>query len=246
MEKTRMKRKKLVVGIAVLGVGLMGTVSGRAGDPLPNTLTAEEKAAGWQLLFDGQSLAGWRAYAKSGQPIGEGWKIENGTLKKAAGEKGGDIITENTFNDFELSWEWRIEKEGNNGVKYLVTEARPSAPGHEYQMIDDLAEKWRTLDPRSRTAAFYDVLPTTTSKPLRPAGEWNASRIIVRGNQVEHWLNGEKVLDYELGSETVRKAVADSKFKVYPEFGNKIRGHIMLTDHRDAAWFRNIKLRELP
>jgi hypothetical protein len=240
-----MKQKWLVPGIVFLGFGLLTAAPDQPGSP--NTLTSAEKADGWQLLFDGQSLAGWRPYGKSGQAdaIGDGWKVENGTLKKAAGEKGGDIITVRTFNDFELTWEWRIEKEGNNGVKYLVTEARPSAPGHEYQMIDDQADKFRDLDPRSRTATFYDVLPTAADKPLKPAGQWNISRILVAGNHVEHWLNGQKVLEYELGSEAVRNAVRASKFKDHLEFGTKIRGHIMLTDHHDAAWFRNIKLREL-
>lgn len=212
-----------------------------------NTLTAAEKAAGWRLLFDGRSLAGWRAYGKPGAQagIGPGWKVEQGVLKKLAGQKGGDIITEQTFGDFELSWEWRLEKGANNGVKYFVTEQRPQAPGHEYQMIDETAAKWVSLSAKSRTASFYEVLAPAADKPLRPAGEWNTSRIVVRGNVVEHWLNERQVLTYELGSDAVKAGIAGSKFKKFADFGRKIRGHIMLTDHQDEAWFRRLKLREL-
>ncbi len=212
-----------------------------------NALTAEEKAAGWKLLFDGKSLAGWRAYGKPQDTaaIGPGWKVEAGVLKKVAGVKGGDIITESTFEDFELSWEWRLAKGANNGVKYLVTEQRPQAPGPEYQMIDDLDPQWANLAPKSRTASLYDVLPPANDKPVKPAGEWNQSRILLRGNLVEHWLNGQKVLSYKLGSPELEQAIARSKFKKFPDFGQKIRGHILLTDHQDEAWFRNIKIREL-
>lgn len=212
-----------------------------------NTLSASEKAAGWRLLFDGQSLAGWRAFQKPGAKVavGPGWIVENGILKKQAGVAGGDIITEQAFDDYELSWEWRLAKGANNGVKYFVTEARPQAPGPEYQMIDEADPKWATLHENARTASFYEVLAPAADKPLRPAGEWNRSRIVVRGNKVEHWLNDRMVLAFELGSEAVKAGIAGSKFKKFADFGQKIRGHIMLTDHKDEAWFRNIKLREL-
>jgi len=200
-----------------------------------------------ESLFDGQSLKGWRPYNKpAGTPIGAGWKVEDGILKKLDGQPGGDIITEKTYNNFELTWEWRVAPGGNNGVKYFVTEKRPQAPGHEYQMLDDNAEKHLKLHDKSKTASFYEVLPPAADKPLKPAGEWNVSRIVVQGNHVEHWLNGKKVLEYELGSDAVKEGIATSKFKKYPDFGAKIRGHIMLTDHHDEAWFRNIKIRELP
>jgi len=212
-----------------------------------NTLTSAEKATGWKLLFDGQSLAGWRAYQKPGAKvaIGPGWKVEEGILKKLAGVAGGDIITEQMFDDYELSWEWRLAKGANNGVKYFVTEARPQAPGPEYQMIDDADPKWATLHANATTASFYEVLAPASDKPLRPAGEWNRSRIVVRGKKVEHWLNDRMVLAFEMGSAEVQAGIAGSKFKKYADFGRKIRGHIMLTDHHDEAWFRNIKLREL-
>jgi hypothetical protein len=226
---------------------VLNTVTSCAADPPLNSLTPEEKAAGWRLLFDGHSLAGWCAYGKTGgsAAIGAGWQVEDGLLKKKAGERGGDIITVETYSDFQLEWEWRIEQEGNNGVKYLVTESRPAAPGHEYQMIDDQAGRWRDLMPKHGTASFYDVLPAAPDKPVKSAGEWNLSRIVLRGSQVEHWLNGKKVLEYELNREALGPALEASKFKDFPDFGSKIRGHIMLTDHQDEAWFRNIKLLKL-
>jgi len=113
-------------------------------------------------------------------------------------------------------------------------------------MLDDTSAKWAKLPAKDHTAAFYQVLPPVKDKGYRPAGEWNQSRILVRGNHVEHWLDGSKAIEYELGSEAVKAAVAASKFKKYPDFGEKLNGHIMLTDHGDEAWFRNIKIRRIP
>lgn len=131
---------------------------------------------------------------------------------------------------------------GNNGVKYLVIETRPDAPGPEYQMIDD------SLVPAAKhqTAAFYDVLAPELPGRSRPPGEWNHSRLIVRGRAVEHWLNGQRVLAFELGSPRVRAALEKSKFRGVPGFGEKIRGRLLLTDHGDAVWYRNLKIREWP
>jgi len=198
-------------------------------------------AGDWKSLFDGKTTAGWRGYGKTKFPE-EGWAVKDGCLVKVEGERGGNIVTEAEFNDFELEWEWKLPPKSNNGVKYLVTESRPSAPGHEYQMIDDSTVR----DPRSKTATFYDVLPLSVKSPIKPPGEWNTSRIVVRGNHVEHWLNGTKVLAYELGSAEVKAAVAKTKFKDEPGFGEKTKGRIMLTDHGDEAWFRKIRIRELP
>ena len=227
--------------LSILGA-LLAAVCVHAADP--NQLTAEEKAAGWKLLFNGKSLDGWRQYGKT-TPPGEGWKVEDGLLHKLAKVRGGDIITTNTFEDFEFFWEWRIAKGGNNGVKYLVTEKRPGAPGHEYQMMDDTGHPDGKIGPKRQTASFYDVLPPMENKPLKPVGEWNSSRVLIKGNHVEHWLNGSKVLAYELGSDEVKQGVAASKFKTAPKFGEKISGHLMLTDHQDETWFRNVMIREL-
>jgi hypothetical protein len=207
----------------------------------PNTLTAAEQAAGWKLLFDGQSLTGWRSFKKPAPPE-SGWEVKEGALTCVKGGKGGDLITVDTFDNFDLSWEWKMPPRSNNGVKYFITEERRSAVGHEYQLIDDA----RTKDALSSCASFYLVVaPDPAKKTVKPFGEWNHSRILVRGNHVEHWLNGEKVLEYECGDPKILEQVANTKFKNTPGFGTKLRGHILLTYHTDECSFRNLKLREL-
>ena len=207
-----------------------------------NQLSAAEKAAGWQLLFDGKTLNGWRPYA--GKPAG-GWEVKDGLLHAIAKVKGSELITEKKYHDFELSWEWKLPVAGNNGVKYFVTEKRTKSPGHEYQMLDDDGHPDGKKGANRQTAAFYDVLPPAADKPVRKPGEWNQLRIVVRGNTVEHWLNGKNVLTYVLGSPEVKAGIAKSKFSKDAGFGDKIDGHIMLTYHQDDCWYRNIKLREL-
>ena len=235
-----MHSKFFLVSLAVLGLAGLPRRAESADASPTNTLTAAEQAAGWKLLFDGRTPTGWRGYRKTGFPD-RGWVIEDGVLKKVAGVRGGDIITVEPFDDFELSWEWRIAAGGNSGVKYFILEAGGSAVGHEYQMIDDS----RVRDPKGSTGSFYDVLPPQPGKRPPRIGDWNTSRIIVQGDHVEHWLNGEKVLEYELGSPAVLAAVAKSKFRDVKGFGAKRRGHVLLTDHTDEACFRNLKLREL-
>jgi len=210
-----------------------------------NQLAASEQAAGWKLLFDGHSAEHWRGYKKDSFPV-QGWKVDGGLLKKIGGEQGGDIVTRQEFEDYDLRWEWRITPGGNNGVKYLVTEKRAGAPGHEYQMIDDEGHPDGKLGPKRQTASFYDVLPPSADRKLNKPGEWNSSRVLVQGHHVEHWLNGAKVLAYELGSDAVMDAVRQSKFKNQAGFGTKIKGRILLTDHADECWFRNLKILELP
>lgn len=202
---------------------------------------AEREKGAWQSLFDGKSTAGWRSYGKPEFP-NRGWVVEDGCLHLLPNGNGGDIITTAQFDNFDLQWEWRIAPKANNGIKYLVTESRRGAPGHEYQMVDDVTAP----KPIEQTATFYDVLPTQAKTHVKPPGEWNLSRVVIQGNHVEHWLNGEKVLAYELGSPEVKAAVAKSKFKNAAGFGEKIKGHIMLTDHHGETWFRNIRIRELP
>jgi len=202
--------------------------------------TTHRQDESWQALFDGKTTQGWRGYRQNDFPA-KGWVVEDGCLHLLPKRSGGDIITIRQFRDFEFEWDWRIAPKGNNGIKYLVTEDRPSAPGYEYQMIDDTL----VTDPRQQTAAFYAVLPAHTGKALKSPGAWNHSRLVVRGNHVEHWLNGVKVLAFELGSPQVLAGVADSKFKNAPGFGEKITGHLMLTDHNGETWFRNLRIRKL-
>jgi len=207
-----------------------------------NTLTAEEKAKGWQLLFDGKNLnTHWRNIGQKAVS-GKGWVIEKGVLVKQEGKAAGNLLTRRTWTDYEFAWEWKIGPKGNNGVKYMVLEKR-GAIGHEYQMIDD--RHWQQK-PMSQTGTFYVVLPREVklTEPVR-IDKWNQSRIKVEGKKVEHWLNGQKILAYSLGSDRVLAGVAKSKFKKFDGFGKKVTGHILLTDHKDRCEFRNLKIREL-
>ena len=219
---------------------------GSAAAQTPNTLTPEERAAGWTLLFDGKTTAGWRGFQKPAFPA-DGWAVEDGTLK-CLGRKGGDLLTTGTFTDFELTWEWKLSPKANTGVKYFVNEKRGNATGaigHEYQIIDDVGYDVGPLNDRQKTGGWYDVIPPTTI-PTRPIGEWNLSRLIVRGTHVEHWLNGTLVVQYETNSAESAAGIAASKFKDVPGYADKIPTPILLQDHDTLAWFRSLKIREMP
>jgi inosose dehydratase len=216
---------------------------GRVVGPPPTTL-----AAGWKPLFDGKTLNGWRAYKKP-DATGTRWRVEDGMLvvppKDGQDTRGArDIITTAAYDQFELAFEWRISPGGNSGVKYLVLEDMDAAIGHEYQVVDDEKHPDALIGPERQTAAFYDVL-AATSRPVRPVGEFNESRIIVNGTHVEHWLNSTRVLQYELESPALKAAVQDSKFKDVARFGTRQKGHILLQDHGDAVSYRNIRIRPL-
>ena len=206
-------------------------------------INATDDVAGWKLLFDGTSTRGWRAIKKTAFPA-DRWVVEDGWLH-CLGKGGGDIITEEQFEEFELTWEWKLATGGNSGLKYFILESR-GAIGHEYQIIDDERHPdGPKAEGKRVTAAFYDVLKPQVKTPTKNPGEINHSRILVKGNRVEHWLNGTKVLEYELGSEAVKQAVAQSKFKDTKPFGERVKGHLLLQDHNDKVWFRNIRIRDL-
>jgi hypothetical protein len=238
--------RTLVAGL-VIGATATGFAQAPAGHH-PNRLSEAEKKDGWTLLFDGQSMKGWRGY-KRADASGTRWKVEDGMLSVDPGDgkdtRGAlDIVTTDTFDQFELSFEWKVSPGGNSGVKYLVLEDRDSAIGHEYQIIDDEKHADAKIGPHRQTAAFYDVLPAA-NRPLKPAGEFNTSRIVVRGRSVEHWLNGTRVLQYELASPALMAAIEKSKFKGIERFGKPQKGHILLQDHGDRVWYRNIKVRRV-
>ncbi len=227
----------------------------------PNTLTEREKNEGWILLFDGKSFDGWRGLGREGIPQGH-WIIEDGAIKKVpSGEvplqedgqplQGGDILTVRTFENFELYLEWKISPAGNSGIKYNVSEEMSTShpPGHaalgfEYQILDDERHPDAKVGKNRTAAALYDLI-APGGKTLKPPGEFNTARIIFKGNHGEHWLNGAKVLEYELETPEMEGFLAASKYRIYPEFAKKRKGHIVLQDHTDAAWFRSIKIREI-
>ena len=211
-----------------------------------NTLTDQEKADGWKLLFDGKETTGWRAYAHPDFPA-EGWGIEDGCLKSQPGGQGGDLVTTQQFTDFDLKFEWRISPGGNSGVKYLVKEGRAgkAGVGFEYQVLDDEKNEDARNGPNRQAGALYALIAPSNSKRLKPVGEFNEGEIIVRGNHVEHWLNGAKIVECELGSPALKEAIAHSKFAKITWFGQKRPTVILLQDHGDTVWFRNLKIKEL-
>jgi len=227
----------------------------------PNTLTGDEQRSGWRLLFDGRTFSGWRGLGYDSVPTAH-WKIENGAIRKLADGQvplladrqpaaGGDLMTKETFRDFELAWDWKISRAGNSGVKYNVSEeislanaANHAALGFEYQMLDDSLHEDNKV-PSHRAGALYDLIAPNSSKRLKPVGEWNSSMIIFRGNHGEHWLNGTKVVEFDLGTPLMDSLIARSKYRDIKNFAQRRAGHIVLQDHVDEVYFRNIKIRVL-
>lgn len=222
---------------------------------IPNTLTELERTQGFELLFDGRSAWGWRSARDKEFPKG-GWEIQDGELSVlesggAESRNGGDIITLRKFAAFELKLEFRLTPGANSGIKYYVDPELNQGPGSsiglEYQLLDDE----RHPDAKAgrggnRTlASLYDLIAAAPDKKARPIGEWNEARIVSRRRHVEHWLNGTKVLEYERGTPEFRRLVAESKYKVWPGFGELGEGHVLLQDHGNRVSFRNVKLREL-
>lgn len=212
-----------------------------AAQPPPNTLSDEERTAGFKLLFDGRTLSGWRGYNRPDRPLG--WSVEDGALVRSG--PGGDIITEAEFGDFELVLDWKVAPGGNSGVFYRAEEGYEQIwhAAAEMQILDDAAHP-DGRNPLTRAGALYGLYPAS-AEIVAPGGEWNRSRIVAAGRRIEHWLNGVKIVEYEIGSEDWRRRVAASKFAAWPAFGRAARGHIGLQDHGDTVWYRNVKIRAL-
>lgn len=210
-----------------------------------NALTSQEKKDGWALLFDGNGTAGWTT--PGGKPVPAGWVIENGTLTAKKGAKGGDIVSADEYANFELVLDYNLEPNGNSGVKYFYTRYETGGNlGMEYQLLDDqFAEDNKKAN--HLTGSFYDVIPPDASqKRQNPPGQWNTIRIVANGQQVQHWINGVKILEFTRGSAPFTEAVAGSKFsKTVPAFGTVERGRILLQEHGHAVSFRNIKIKTL-
>ncbi len=207
-----------------------------------NTLTAVESAAGWKLLFDGKTLAGWQPIGKTGVPA-KGWIVQDGALFHAKAAGGGDIVTVEHYGDFELTWEWKIGAAGNSGVKYNLPDPADNI-GFEYQLIDDEKHPDGVRGGRShQTAALYDLIEPAAERKVKPVGEWNQSRLVVQGAHVEQWLNGVKIVEFEMGSDDLKARIAKSKYKNAAHFGVKTKSPILLQDHGDEIAFRNLKLR---
>lgn len=217
-------------------------------------LKDQEKQEGWQILFDGKKMDKWRGAYLDSMPA-KGWAVENGELvvlpsTGAESTNGGDIITKEQYSNFELVLEAKLTDSANSGIKYFVVERKPkpqgSAIGLEFQLLDDEKHPDAKMGKNgNRTiSSLYDLI-TAQGKKASPIGEWNTVRILSKDKHVEHWLNGTKVVDYERGSPEFRKLVAASKYKTFENFGESEKGHILLQDHGNKVFFRNIKIKIL-
>lgn len=245
MENMKMKSKKTMLA-AVVAVTLLSACNERR----DNELTAQEKAEGWQLLFDGKTLEGWRDY--NGASLTAPWFVEDGTIqaKGSGADEHGYIVTDKQYENFELVWEWKIAKGGNSGMLYHVVENPkfkvPYVTGPEYQLIDNLGFP-EPLQDWQKTAADYAMhVPDTAQLIIKPAGEWNTSKIVFDNGHVEHWLNGQKVVEFEAWTDDWFERKNSGKWADAPEYGLAHKGVICLQDHGSAAWFKNIKIKELP
>lgn len=199
--------------------------------------TAEHPAPSeWTALFDANDFSSWTNL--KGQPVGEGWSIQDGTIHRS-GLRPGDIITKKHYKNFELCFDWKISEAGNSGVKYRTK----GTLGLEYQILDDAKHK-DNKNPTHRTGSLYELVAAPDSKQVSPVGEWNHARIIANGDTIQHWLNGEKVVEIEYGSDDWNQRFQVSKYSKHKDFGSSA-GPILLQDHRDPVWFRNVRIREL-
>lgn len=206
------------------------------------TLSAEGP---WKVLFNGTSTEAFRQFKHDGFPK-KGWEVVDGTLHVKAGGGAGDLVTKEQFGDFELEFEWKVAPGANSGVMYRVSEdlKEPWQTGPEYQVLDD-SRHGDGKNPKTSASALYALVAANSEKSLKPVGDWNKARIVVRGWAVEHWLNGRKVVSIDLASPAARELIAKSKFSGYPKFARESVGHLCFQDHGDDVWFRDIRVRRL-
>jgi hypothetical protein len=212
-----------------------------------NTLTPSEKKTGWKLLFDGNNLNGWRAYQNKQS---NSWSVKDGVMycKGSSTDKSdlrSDMITDKQYENFDLSIDWKISPQGNSGILYMVTEEFKAAylSGPEYQIIDDLNFPQK-LEDWQKTGANYAMDAAPTAAP-NAVGQWNTTRIVVNKGHVQHWLNGKKLLDFQMWTDEWKKKKTEGKWKDAPGYGVSKKGHIALQDHGSEAWFKNLKIKEL-
>jgi hypothetical protein len=206
---------------------------------------AAQSNEGWILLFDGKTMDGWRTFKNMEN---DSWEVIDGTLHckpGGAATKRADLITVDQYDNFELSFEWKIAPQSNSGVMFRVTEDynEPFYTGPEYQVLDDGGYTGETK-PENLSGGNYDM-HAPVNKRLNPVGQWNTSKIVANGNHIEHWLNGDKILEYEIGSEDWNTRKANSKWKDVEGYAVPKRGHIDLQDHGGEVWYRNIMIRAL-
>jgi hypothetical protein len=255
------KTRAILLGSVVVSLVLAGCHT--FAERTPNTLSKREKEDGWRLLWDGKTTEGWRS-ARAQEFPNRGWSIKDGELIVGASggaesRGGGDIITKERFSNFELMVDFKTSSGCNSGIKYLVQPDLPpvtssgerntlgSAIGPEFQILDDAnhPDAKAGRDGNRTLGSLYDLIPAAKDKKPNPIGEWNTARIIVKGNHVEHWLNGDKVVEYDRDTPAFKELVAQSKFRIMPDFAQWPNGHILLQEHGSLVSFRNIKIRIL-
>jgi len=237
--------KTFYVALIFILMLFAGCVQEKTGD---NLLTKSEKKAGWQLLFDGKSTKGWHGFNKTRMLAG--WIVEDGALVGLGkgGDIGGDIVSDEEYDNFELKLDWKISTGGNSGVFYHVLEGEkfgaPYQTGPEYQLIDDIGfpgnlEEWQ------QAGADYAMHPANDKKVLKPVGEWNVTKIVFDHGRVEHWLNGELIVKFEAWTDDWKELVQNCKWKDHSDYGLAENGRIGLQDHGSRVYFKNIKIRVL-
>jgi hypothetical protein len=219
----------------------------------PNSLSPEEIADGWQLLFDGKTLNGWKRF--NHDTIGPLWTVQDSTilcdgegLGEGSGDMGGSLITTREFGNFDLILEYKVSRGGNSGILYHVVEdpkyKYDYETGPEFQLLDDGG--WEgELKEEQKAGSSYDMYAAPASKKVNPAGEWNSARIVYSNGHVEHWLNGEKVVEFDENSDEFKTRLSNSKWKDYPDWNKSKTGAISLQDHGAPVYFRNIRIKEL-
>ncbi len=209
-----------------------------------NVLNEEEKALGWELLFNGTVADKLRGFKQEGFPA-KGWEIKDGAIHHVKGAEGGDLVTDADFENFEFVCQWKVSAGGNSGIIYRCDEEHEYSwqTGLELQVLDDAGHA-DGKNEKTRAGTLYGLIKCATDV-ARPAGEWNEARIVAKGSKIEHWLNGYKVVECDLDSEAYQKLRAESKFAAMADFGRKRRGHIALQDHGDEVWFRDLKVRKV-
>lgn len=220
---------------------------------MPNTLTPEQIADGWQSLFDGETLTGWKRFNRD--TIGPLWTVQDGAilcdgegLGEGSGEMGGSLITTRQFANFELVLDYKLSPGGNSGILYHVVEdpkyKYDYETGPEFQLLDDSGWDGELRD-EQKAGSSYDMFAASPSKKINPSGEWNTARIVYADGHVEHWLNGEKVVEFDENSDEFKSRLTNSKWVEYPDWNKSKTGAISLQDHGAPVYFRNIRIKEL-
>lgn len=212
--------------------------------------SSAQQSSEWTPLFDGTTIK-LRGYMMKSFPT-DAWKIEDGALVAQTGVPNVDLVTTEAYKDFELEFEWKVSEAGNSGVFFHMEEKSPQQPGNgnspnwldnfEMQILDDI--NFNDKDPKRSAGSLYDLIEPH-DKVLKPVGEYNQAKLVVNKNHVEHWLNGKKVVEYEIGSDQLNSIIKNSKFKNNPQFAKSTNGLIMFQHHGQKVWFRNIRVRRL-